>query len=86
MTMILEPTGINTEITNPPRKGTCQARLAIMLERKTGATISQIMQKMNWQPHSARAAISNLRRRGYQIERIDRKDKPSIYMIRSMAV
>ena len=47
---------------------TKQSKLADMLRRKDGATISQIMKAFSWQPHTARAAISGLKKRGERVE------------------
>lgn len=41
----------------PPKK-TKQANLVELLERESGATISEIMAATNWQAHSVRGAIS----------------------------
>ncbi|WP_411892448.1 DUF3489 domain-containing protein [Yoonia sp. SDW83-1] len=57
-----------------------QDQLRKLLRRKNGATIAQIQSAYGWQAHSARAAISNLRRAG---ELIDRQpaSKGSVYRI-----
>ena len=47
---------------------TKQSKLANMLRRKDGATIAQIMKVFGWQPHTARAAISGLKKRGERVE------------------
>lgn len=44
-------------------------QLRKLLMRKTGASISEIQDAFNWQPHTARAAISGLRKSGEIIER-----------------
>jgi hypothetical protein len=51
-----------------------------MLTRKNGATIAQIQLAFSWQPHSARAAISSLRKAGAVVERTD-TPKGSVYRI-----
>ncbi len=40
------------------------AQLRKLLTRKSGATIAQIQSAFGWQPHTARAAISGLRKAG----------------------
>jgi len=69
----------------PARKGTKQAKLVALLQRKSGATIKQISERLGWQVHTARAALSGLRKRGYTIERITKDGKASAYLIRAMA-
>ena len=39
-------------------------KVAKLINRKSGATIEQIQAITGWQPHSVRAAISGLRKRG----------------------
>ncbi len=38
-----------------------------LISRKSGATIEQIEKATNWQPHTVRAAISRLRKRGMTV-------------------
>ncbi|MCI2400811.1 DUF3489 domain-containing protein [Aliiroseovarius sp. N1Y82] len=61
-------------------KPTRREQLAKLLSRKSGASIAQIQKTFGWQPHSARAAISALRKAGTEIERSD-TDKGSVYRI-----
>ena len=46
-----------------------QEQLTKLLSRKTGATILQLQKSFGWQPHTARAAISTLRKAGFPVER-----------------
>ncbi|MCF6293356.1 MAG: DUF3489 domain-containing protein [Robiginitomaculum sp.] len=82
MTTILEQIDINTETTNPPRKGTKQEKLVGLLSRKTGATLGQISERLGWQRHTSSAAMTDLRKRGYPIERGQEDGKTSRYIIR----
>lgn len=90
---IQQPKAQNTEAiqqdTNgtfrPARKGTRQAQLVALLQRKSGATIEQIGQRLGWQAHTARAALTGVRKRGYTVERITKDGKASCYLIRAMA-
>ncbi len=45
-------------------KTTRPVQLRKLLTRKCGATIAQIQTAFGWQPHTARAALSGLRKRG----------------------
>jgi hypothetical protein len=48
------PTGADVEPARKTRSGTKQEQLIAMLRRKQGATIAQIVEATNWQPHTAR--------------------------------
>lgn len=61
-------------------KGTRQQQLMKLLTRRSGATITQIQSSFGWQPHTARAAISILRKTGATVERT-MTDKGSVYRI-----
>ena len=64
----------------PKLKQTREVHLRKLLNRKSGATIAQIQKALGWQPHTARASISRLRKAGVGIERQD-SDKGSVYRI-----
>ncbi len=64
------------------RPGTKQARLVELLAADGGATISALTAALAWQPHSVRAAITGLRKRGYRVER-QLEDGTSRYRIAS---
>lgn len=49
-------------------KQTKTDRLREMLAKPNGATLEAICKVTGWQPHSARAALSGLRKAGYTIE------------------
>ncbi|MEM8980845.1 MAG: DUF3489 domain-containing protein [Pseudomonadota bacterium] len=61
-------------------KRTRRDQLAKMLGRKSGASIAQIQKAFGWQPHTARAAISTLRKSGAPVERT-MTEKGSVYRI-----
>jgi hypothetical protein len=57
-----------------PRGGTKIAQVVDLLNRTAGATIEELTASTDWLPHTARAALTRLRKRGYAIS-IDRSDK-----------
>ncbi|WP_424338021.1 DUF3489 domain-containing protein [Jannaschia helgolandensis] len=61
-------------------KTTRSAQLRKLLVRRNGVMIAQIQTAFEWQPHTARAAISGLRKRGEIIERSETA-KGSVYRI-----
>ena len=73
------PAGIDKSNARRPKR-TRPEQLRTMLIRKTGASVAQIQNKFGWLPHTARAAITSLRKAGHMIERSD-TDKGPIYRI-----
>ena len=68
----------------PPREGTKMARVIGLLQREVGATLAELIAATGWLPHTTRAALTGLRKRGYPVN-LDRADKErgSTYFIRS---
>ncbi|MCB2135323.1 MAG: DUF3489 domain-containing protein [Rhodobacteraceae bacterium] len=49
----------------PERPGGKLGSVLTAVERKRGATISELTEATGWQPHTARAALTRLRQRGF---------------------
>lgn len=69
-----------------PRNGTKIAAVIALLQRGTGATLSELVTATGWLPRTTRAALTGLRKRGYAVT-IDQSDKArgSLYRIPSAA-
>jgi hypothetical protein len=52
------------------RAGTKQALLVEMLEREEGASIQQIVETTGWLSHTTRAALTGLKKRGFEITKV----------------
>lgn len=52
-----------------------------MLSRAKGATIEQLQEATGWQPHSVRAMLSILRKKGASIIRLQGKDGTTLYRV-----
>ena len=67
-----------------PRGGTKLARVLELLQRDCGATLEELIAATDWLPHTTRAALTGLRKRGCSIT-INRSDKErgSTYRARS---
>ena len=52
-----------------------------MLSRGRGATLAEVSDATSWQPHSARAFFSGLRKRGLILVREERKNGDNAYRI-----
>ena len=53
----------------PKAKQTKTAKIQAMLRRPTGASLEAICKATGWQTHSARAALSTMRKGGATLER-----------------
>jgi hypothetical protein len=65
----------------PPRPGSKQALVIGMLSAKTGATLDALAEATGWLPHTVRAALTGLRRRGFMVERSRADGEASVYRI-----
>ncbi|MDD9724614.1 DUF3489 domain-containing protein [Roseovarius sp. SK2] len=61
---------------------TKKAQLIRMLQSKTGSDIGAISKKLGWQSHTTRAALTGLRKAGFEIAATKSEDgKPTRYRI-----
>ena len=52
-----------------PREGSKTAQVVAMLQRKNGATLSEVMKTMGWQKHTVRGFMAGaMKKAGYQVE------------------
>ena len=52
-----------------PREGSKTAQVVTMLERKNGATLAEIMEKMGWQRHTVRGFMAGaMKKAGFTVE------------------
>jgi hypothetical protein len=65
-----------------PRPGSKLTEVIELLRRDHGATIDELIAATNWLPHTTRAALTGLRKRGYAVTR-DRSDGVTRYTIRT---
>ena len=85
---VSDPAGIDRPNSNvastptSPRGGTKIAQVIELLQRGDGATLAELVAATGWLPHTTRAALTGLRKRGYAVG-IDRADKVrgSVYRI-----
>lgn len=52
-----------------------------LLDRAKGATLDEICKATAWQPHSARAFLTGLRKKGLELVREQRADEGTAYRI-----
>ena len=64
-----------------PRNGSKLAQVIELLQRTDGATIVDLTQATGWLPHTTRAALTGLRKRGYAVIRERIGAEHSVYRI-----
>jgi hypothetical protein len=64
-----------------PRAGSKQALVISLLQRKGGATLDELVDATGWLPHTTRAALTGLRKKGYAIEKSKGEDEKTAYSI-----
>ncbi len=57
----------NTTMPSAPRAGSKAEGLLILLRRKEGASLEEMTTRTSWQPHSVRAAMTGLKKKGHVI-------------------
>jgi hypothetical protein len=62
-----------------PRQGSKLAEVMALLGRKQGVGIEELTSATGWLPHTTRAALTGLRKRGYAIERSRTEKGGSVY-------
>jgi len=55
-------------------RGTKTAEITALLKREQGATLGELIAATDWLPHTTRAALTGLRKKGHTIERGKRDD------------
>ncbi|OYZ13987.1 MAG: hypothetical protein B7Y35_09260 [Sphingomonadales bacterium 28-64-96] len=69
-----------------PAIPTKSAQMSKLLRRPRGATINELCAATNWQPHSVRALLSGLRKKGVSLVREIRKSGEGSYRIAAAIV
>jgi hypothetical protein len=64
-----------------PRQGSKLAEVMALLGRRQGVAIEELTSATGWLPHTTRAALTGLRKRGYAIERSRSEQGGSVYRI-----
>jgi hypothetical protein len=80
---IERPNSCGGSIPTSPRGGTKIAHVVELLQHGRGSPLAELVAVTGWLPHTTRAALTGLRKRGYVVE-IDRSDKGrgSVYRIK----
>lgn len=73
-----------TEVGKAPTRTSKIDDVIALLRREEGATLAEITGPTGWQPHSARAVLTGLRKKGHTILKSKREDA-TCYRITSAA-
>jgi hypothetical protein len=65
------------------RAGSKQAKIVELMKRPKGATLDELVEATDWLPHTTRAALTGLRKRGLTVERVKDESRGSVYRIKS---
>lgn len=74
--------------TTPADEGTAVKKSTIVeqfLTRQEGASLDELTTATAWQPHSCRAFLTGLRKKGWVIDRTKRDDGTTIWTGRALA-
>jgi hypothetical protein len=65
------------------RAGSKQAKIVDLMKRAKGATLDELVKATEWLPHTTRAALTGLRKRGLAVERVKDEGRGSVYRIKA---
>lgn len=68
------------DVPSQPERTTKQAVMLELIRRDNGAALDDLTTETGWLPHTVRAAITGLRKRGHEVSR-QRIDGVSRYML-----
>lgn len=69
----------------PEKSANKSAMVLALLERPEGATLDQLVAATGWLPHTTRAALTGLRKKGYVVESLKPSDGPRVYRVSGKA-
>lgn len=76
---------MTTVITQKKPTATKLETILKLVRRKSGATLNSLQDATGWQPHSVRAALTGLRKKGHAIERAQDVKGVTVYRIAAAA-
>jgi hypothetical protein len=65
------------------RAGSKQGKIIDLMKRTKGATLDEMIEATEWLPHTTRAALTGLRKRGLTVERMKDQGRGSVYRIKA---
>jgi len=80
-----KPEGVESEtsaVAVPAKPTSKTAQVLDLLRRPEGATLAQLVECTGWLPHTTRAAMTGLKKKGHAIVR-EKRDEVSVYSLAS---
>ncbi len=77
------PSALGSNVAQAPataKVSTKSAAVLTLLKREQGATLAELADATGWQPHTTRAMLTGLRKKGYAIER-GKRDDATVYCL-----
>ena len=71
---VASPSPAPSSVAPGPARQTKAALVLALLGRAEGATLAELVEATDWLPHTTRAALTGLRKKGHAIERSKRTD------------
>lgn len=75
-----DPTPVPDPSPPAPARQTKAAMVLTLLQRADGATLAALIEATGWLPHTTRAALTGLRRKGHAIAKT-RRDEATCYKV-----
>jgi hypothetical protein len=72
-----------TKAVAQPRSGSKLARVIALLSKDAGASLKALAEATGWLPHTTRAALTGLRKRGFEIGRVKDNRLGAVYRLAS---
>ena len=72
-----------TRVGEPPREGSKIAQVIKRLSQEAGASLPELIQLTGWLPHTTRAAMTGLRKRGYTVALERGENNAPVYRVTS---
>jgi hypothetical protein len=63
------------------RRGSKRAQIIALMQRKTGATLDEMVEATGWLPHTTRAALTGLRHKAFDITKSKEKGNKTVYRL-----
>lgn len=73
--------GAATATLTHTKTSTKSAAVLTLLQRDQGATLAEIVEATDWQPHTSRAMLTGLRKKGRVIDRRKRDDVTCYHLL-----